>query len=77
MTKLYKVLTVRVAQYLQTLGFKLVDVQPDLYKPKYNTFLFEDSPELQEAIRNMPPKEPHHIKLDEVVEPSPDEDPTI
>lgn len=55
--RLYKVLTARVAKYLQSLGFKLVDVQPDLFNPKYNTFLFEDSPELREAIKNAPPRQ--------------------
>lgn len=54
--RLYKVTSVRVANYLQTLGFRVISVQPSLFDPKYNTFFFYDTPELREAIKNAPPK---------------------
>lgn len=55
--KLFKVITPRVAKYLQSLGFRVVDIQPDLYNPKYNTFFFYDTPALQLAMKNLPPRQ--------------------
>lgn len=40
----------RIAYELRKMGFKIVKTSPNKYKPEFDTYLFEDTPELQEAI---------------------------
>ena len=47
----YRVYTRRLAAILRAQGFKLLGIDPDYKHPGYDNFLFEDTPELREAIR--------------------------
>lgn len=49
-TKLYIIYMPRVAAALRELGFKIVKVTPNIKKPQYDVYWFEDTPALREAI---------------------------
>lgn len=46
----YKIYTTRLAQHLCRNGFFCVESTPNVDKPWLNVFLFEDTPELREAV---------------------------
>ena len=45
--KLYVIYMPRVAAALRELGFSIVKVTPNIRKPQYDVYWFEDTPELQ------------------------------
>lgn len=48
---MYKIIySQRIAKELIRRGFKVVDVQINIYKPELNCFLFEETEELNEAF---------------------------
>lgn len=49
-TKLYIIYMPRVAAALRELGFKLIKVTPNIKKPQYDVYWFEDTPALHAAI---------------------------
>ncbi len=49
-TKLYIIYMPRVAAALRELGFKIIKVTPNIKKPQYDVYWFEDTPALHEAI---------------------------
>lgn len=50
MKNTYKVFTLKLANELRKLGFRIVDVQPNRDKPWLNVYCFENTEELREAI---------------------------
>jgi hypothetical protein len=48
--------TRKMAYELRKLGFKIVGVEPDKKKPYFDNYIFEDSKELQEAMRQLSKK---------------------
>ena len=48
MTK--KIYTRKLAIYLRNKGFKIVGIECNPYKPEFDVWLFEDTPELGEAM---------------------------
>lgn len=40
----------RIAAALREMGFKLLYVSPNIKKPQYDVYWFEDTPELRAAI---------------------------
>ena len=40
----------RIAAALRELGFKIIKVSPNIKKPQYNVYWFENTPELHEAL---------------------------
>lgn len=44
--------TKKLALALRKQGFKIIDVVPDENKPQFDNFIFEETPELLEAITN-------------------------
>ena len=48
--KLYVIYMPRVAAALRELGFSIVKVTPNIRKPQYDVYWFEDTPELHNAI---------------------------
>ena len=49
-TKIKKVFSKRLARELRFKGLCIVGVEPNKYKPEFNVYLFEDTPELQRAF---------------------------
>lgn len=43
----FKCFSSRLAGYLRQQGFKIKGIEPNLKKPQYDVFLFEDSKELR------------------------------
>lgn len=48
--KLYIIYMPRIAAALREMGFALVKVSPNIKKPQYDVYWFEDTPELHAAI---------------------------
>ena len=48
----YRVFTKKLAMHLTNLGFKFIRTAPDLWKPQFINWYFEDTPELRQAIMN-------------------------
>lgn len=48
--KLYIIYMPRVAAALREFGFKIIKVTPNIKKPQYDVYWFEDTKELREAI---------------------------
>lgn len=48
MTK--KIFTRKLAVYLRERGFKIVDTEVNFRHPQFDVYVFEDTPELTEAI---------------------------
>ena len=42
----------KMAVYLRRLGFKIVSVDVNPYKPEFDMYLFKDTPELRNAMTN-------------------------
>lgn len=53
----YKVFTTKVANSLCKRGFRVVGTAINNQKPWLNVFLFEDTPELREAIEQLTKKQ--------------------
>ena len=49
----FKVFTRRVAYELRKMGFICLKVEPNYKTPFYDVYSFENSPELQQAIKNI------------------------
>jgi len=47
-----KVFTKKLAIYLRECGFKILDTEVNYKYPKFDVYIFEDTPELTEAILN-------------------------
>jgi hypothetical protein len=50
MTK--KIFTRKLAVYLRKLGFKIISTEVNFKHPKFDVYIFEDTPELTKAILN-------------------------
>ena len=50
--KYYVCKRMRLLEYLKDRGFLPVRTEPDIHKPKYNVWIYENSPELADAIEN-------------------------
>lgn len=48
--KLYIIYMPRLAAALRELGFKIVKVSPNIKKPQFDVYWFEDTTELRKAI---------------------------
>ena len=48
--KLYIIYMPRLAAALREMGFKILKVSPNIKKPQYDVYWFEDTPELRKAI---------------------------
>ena len=48
--KLYIVYMPRLAAALREMGFKILKVSPNIKKPQYDVYWFEDTSELRKAI---------------------------
>ena len=48
--ELYIIYMPRIAAALRELGFKIIKVSPNIKKPQYNVYWFENTPELHEAL---------------------------
>ena len=48
--KLYIVYMPHLAAALRVLGFKIIKVTPNIKKPQFDVYWFEDTPELRAAI---------------------------
>ena len=42
----------KMAVYLRRLGFKIVSVEVNPYKPEFDMWIFKDTPELRNAMSN-------------------------
>lgn len=49
-SKLYIIYMPRVAAALRELGFKIIKVTPNIRKPQYDVYWFEDTPEFRNSI---------------------------
>lgn len=49
-TNIKKIFSKRLARELRFKGLCIVGVEPNKYKPEFNVYLFEDTPELQRAM---------------------------
>lgn len=49
-TKLYNIFMPRVAVALREMGFQIKKVTPNIKKPQYDVYWFEDTPEFRAAI---------------------------
>lgn len=45
-----KIYTRKLAYELRKMGFKILRTEPNPYKPEFNLYIFEDTPEFQEAM---------------------------
>lgn len=45
-----EIYSMKMATYLRKLGFKIVSVEVNPYKPEFNMWVFEDTPELRVAM---------------------------
>lgn len=50
MTK--KIFTRKLAVYLRERGFKIIGKEVNRYNPEFDVYLFEDTPELRNAMNN-------------------------
>lgn len=48
--KLYIIYMPRLAAALREMGFKIIKVSPNIKKPQYDVYWFEDTIELRQAI---------------------------
>ena len=48
--KLYIIYMPRLAAALREMGFKIIKVSPNIKKPQYDVYWFEDTEELRRAI---------------------------
>lgn len=48
--KLYIIYMPRLAAALREMGFKIIKVSPNIKKPQYDVYWFEDTTELRRAI---------------------------
>ena len=48
--KLYIIYMPRIAAALREMGFKILKVSPNIKKPQYDVYWFEDTSELRNAI---------------------------
>lgn len=48
--KLYIIYMPRIAAALREMGFKIIKVSPNIKKPQYDVYWFEDTAELRQAI---------------------------
>ena len=48
--KLYIIYMPRLAAALREMGFKIIKVTPNIKKPQYDVYWFEDTPELRQAL---------------------------
>lgn len=48
--KLYIIYMPRLAAALREMGFKIIKVSPNIKKPQYDVYWFEDTAELRRAI---------------------------
>ena len=48
--KLYIIYMPRIAAALREMGFKIIKVSPNIKKPQYDVYWFEDTEELRKAI---------------------------
>ena len=48
--KLYIIYMPRIAAALREMGFKIIKVSPNIKKPQYDVYWFEDTSELRKAI---------------------------
>lgn len=48
--KLYIIYMPRLAAALREMGFKIIKVSPNIKKPQYDVYWFEDTPSLHAAI---------------------------
>lgn len=49
-TKIKKVFSSKVANQLCHMGFKIIGTEPNMIKPQYDVFLFEETEELLNAF---------------------------
>lgn len=47
-----EIYSMKMATYLRKLGFQIENVEVNPYKPEFNMWIFQDTPELREAMRN-------------------------
>ena len=52
MTKYFNSYSSKLAGYLRQRGFKIIGTAPNMKKPQYDVFLFEDTPELRAAVND-------------------------
>ena len=45
-----KIYTRKVAYELRKMGLKILKTEPNEFKPEFNVYIFEDTPELQAAL---------------------------
>lgn len=50
--KTIRIYSKRLAEYLTTRDFKILKVVQDVSKPNFFNWIFENTPELQEAMRD-------------------------
>ena len=50
--KTIRIYSKRLAEYLTTRDFKILKVVQDISKPNFSNWIFESTPELQEAMRD-------------------------
>lgn len=48
--KLYIIYMPRIAAALREMGFKIIKVSPNIKKPQYDVYWFEDTSELRKSI---------------------------
>lgn len=48
--KLYIIYMPRLAAALREMGFKIIKISPNIKKPQYDVYWFEDTTELRQAI---------------------------
>lgn len=54
--KIYRIYTKRIAYELRKLGFKFLGTDINEHFPQYLVYLFEDTPELHQALLNITQK---------------------
>ena len=48
-----KIFNRRLALELRKRGFNIINTEPNIYKPEFNVYIFEDSTELQSALTDI------------------------
>lgn len=48
----YRVYTIKLARYLTDKGFKIIRTTQDVKKPDFLNWYFENTPDLEKAIKN-------------------------
>lgn len=43
----------KVAFQLRKMGFKIIGTSPNRFKPEFDVYIFENTPELQEALNEV------------------------